>query len=159
MAGKTAFTSEDGGGIAARPDITTQEKVEFLRGVDLFSQASVEELYPLANLAREVGFPPQWTIFQETDIADAFYIIVNSGKVECVSKSGDRREELGPGEVFGLYSALTRGPRNARATALERTVAICIAAEDLFTLLSNNTEIVMSMFKHFIRKLRVGPRS
>ena len=159
MAGKKAVTSEDGGGLAARPNITTQEKVEFLRGVELFSQASIEELYPLANLAREVGFPPQWTIFQETDIADAFYIIVNSGRVECVSKSGDSPDVLGPGDVFGLYSALTRGPRHARATALERTVAMCIAAEDLFTLLSNNTEMLVGMFKHLTRKLRVGPRS
>jgi CRP-like cAMP-binding protein len=158
MASRKNVAPEDGGGILARPAITTQDKVELLRGVDVFSQASVEELYPLAALAREVGFPPQWTIYQETEIADAFYL-VHDGKVECVSKLGDLREVLEPGEVFGLYSALTRGLRNARATALEETVAIRIAAEDLFTLLSSNMEMVVSMFKHFIRKIRVGPRA
>ena len=158
MAGKKAVSPEAGGGIVDRPVITTQEKVELLRGVDLFSQASVEELYQLATLAREVGFPPQWVIFQETDIGDAFYI-VHCGKAECVSNLGELREVLGPGDVFGLHSALTRGMRNARATALERTVAVSVAAEDLFTLLSNNMEMVASMFEYFIRKLGMNPRS
>jgi CRP-like cAMP-binding protein len=65
---------------------------------------------------------------------------------------------LGPEEVFGLYSALTRESRRARATALDKTVTISIAAEDLFTLLSNNMELVVSMFKHFVRKLGRGTR-
>jgi CRP-like cAMP-binding protein len=145
-------------GFAARPAFTTLDKVEHLRSVDLFSQASVEELYRLATIAREVGFPGQWVIFQETDIADAFYI-VDRGLVECVSKAGEVREVIGPGEVFGLYSALTRESRQARATALEKTVAISIAAEDLFSLVSNNMEIVVSMFKYFIKKLGGGARA
>lgn len=143
---------------SSRPNFTTLEKVEYLRSVDLFSQASVEELYRLATLAREVGFPAQWVIFQETDIADAFYV-VDRGQVECVSKGGEVREVIGPGEVFGLYSALTRESRQARATALEKTVAISIAAEDLFNVLSNNMEIVVSMFKYFVRKLGSGARA
>lgn len=143
--------------IAARPAFTTLEKAELIRSVDLFSQASVEELYRLATIAREVGFPAQWVIFQESDIADAFYIVVH-GQVECVSKPGDLRVVTGPGEVLGLFSALTRESRHARATALEKTVAISIAAEDLFSLLSNNMEIVVSMFKHFVGKLGMGPR-
>ena len=143
--------------IAARPAFTTLEKAERIRSVDLFSQASVEELQRLASIAREVGFPSQWVIFQETDIADAFYIVVH-GQVECLSKPGDLREVVGPDEAFGLYSALTRDSRHARATALEKTVAISIAAEDLFNLLSNNMEIVVSMFKHFAKKLSMGPR-
>ena len=146
------------GAIAARPVFTTLDKVEHIRSVDLFSQASVEELYSLATIAREVGFPAHWVIFQEADIADAFYI-VDRGLVECVSKGGDVREVIGPREVFGLYSALTRESRQARATALEDTVAISIAAEDLFSLLSNNMEIVVSIFKHFVKKLGLGPRA
>ena len=145
------------GAIVDRPAFTTQEKAELIRSVDWLSQVPVEELYPLAMLAREVGFPPQWSIYQESDIADAFYVL-DQGKVECVSESGRLREVLGPGQAFGLYSALTRGSRHARATALAKTVAICIAAEDLYTLLSNNTEIIASMFEHFIRKLGTGPR-
>ena len=141
-----------------RPNFTTLEKVEHLRSVDLFSLASVEELYRLAALAREVGFPAQWVIFQEADIADAFYI-VDRGQVECVSKGGEHREVIGPGEVFGLYSALTRDSRLARATTLEKTVAISMAAEDLFSVLSNNMEIVVSMFKYFVNKLGEGSRA
>jgi CRP-like cAMP-binding protein len=158
MGNQKAVPPEVAGGFSARPAFTTLDKVEHIRSVDIFSQASVEELYRLATLAREVGFPTQWVIFQETDLADAFYI-VDRGLVECVSKAGEVREVIGPGEVFGLYSALTRESRQARATALENTVVISIAAEDLFSLLSNNMEIVVSMFKYFVKKLGGGARA
>lgn len=157
MGSQKPLPRESAGEIVVRPPFSTIEKAELIRSVDLFSQAPVEELYRLATLARAEGFPAEWVIFQETDIADAFYILVH-GQVECVSKGGDLREVVGPGEVFGLYAALTRESRPSRATALEKAAAISIAAEDLFTLLSNNTEIVVSIFKHFVRKLGMGPR-
>jgi len=147
-----------GGESAARPVFTTLEKAEFIRSVDVFSNATVEELYRLASIGREEVFPAGWVIFQETDIADAFYLVVQ-GKIESVSKPGDVREVAGPGGVFGLYSALTRESRYATATALENTLAISIAAEDLFSLLSNNMEIVVSIFKHFVKRLGLGPRA
>ncbi len=158
MRNQKAVPQAVAGGFTARPVFTTLDKVEHLRSVDLFSQATVEELYRLAGIAREVGFPAQWVIFQEGDIADAFYI-VDQGLIECISKEGEVREVIGPGVVFGLYSTLTRGSRQARATTLEKTVAISIGAEDLFSLLSNNMEIVVSIFKHFVQKLGEGARA
>ncbi len=157
MGAPKPLPSRDAGSFVTRPAFTTLEKATAIRGVDLFSQLPVEELYPLATMAREVGFPAEWVIFQEADIADAFYI-VNRGQVECISESGDLREVIGPDEAFGLYSALTREPRQMRAIAREDTVVISIAAEDLFNFLSNHMEIVVSIFKHFVGKLGLGSR-
>lgn len=142
---------------SAKPRLTTLQKAEFIRSVDVFSQASVEELYRLAPIAKEVAFAAEEVIFQEDDIGDAFYLVVE-GKVESVSSKTSSQEIAGPGEAVGLFSVLTREPRYSTARTLERTFAISISAEDLYSLLSNNMEIVVSIFKHFVKKLGLGPR-
>jgi CRP-like cAMP-binding protein len=145
------------GRIQSTPGLSMLRKAEFIWGVDIFSQATVEELYRLAGLARVVEFAPAGVIFGENDFGDSFYVLVE-GSVELASEAKKTREVVGPGEAIGLYSVLTREPRCAAATALEPTVALAIAAEDLYTVLSNNMEILVSIFKHFAKKLDMGAR-
>jgi CRP-like cAMP-binding protein len=141
----------------AQPRLTTLGKAELIRALDLFSQASVEQLYRLATIAQEADFAAGQTIFREEAISDAFHLLVQ-GKVEQASEKRNIWEVLGPGEAVGLYSVLTREPSYATAIALEDTFAISIGAEDLYNLLSNNMEIVVSIFKHFVKKLGMGPK-
>jgi potassium efflux system protein len=138
--------------------LTTLQKAELVRDVEVFSQATVEELYQLGSIAREVGFPAEGIIFRENDAGDAFYIVVR-GQVELTCQESARREVFGPGEALGLYSVLTREPRCATAKALEDTVGICIGAEDFYNVLSNNMEMVSSIFKHFVQKLGLDRRT
>ncbi len=136
---------------------TTLGKADLIRALELFSQASVEELYRLATIAEETGFATGQTIFREDEVSDAFYVLVQ-GKVEHASERRKIKEILGPGQAVGLYSALTREPRYATARALQDTFAISIGTEDLYNVLSNNMEIVVSIFKHFVKKLGMGPQ-
>ncbi|MGO8735745.1 MAG: Crp/Fnr family transcriptional regulator [Terriglobia bacterium] len=142
---------------SAKPRLTTLQKAEFIRGLDIFSEASVEELYRLASIAQELDFARGHILFREDDIADAFHILVQ-GSVELVSEKRNTRAVLGPGEAAGLYSALTREPRWATAQALEDTFTVFIGSEDLYTELSNTPEIVASIFKHFVKKVGMGPK-
>lgn len=138
--------------------LTTLRKADLIRGVEVFSQATVDELYRLARLAKIVEFAPAAVIFGENDIGDTFYVLVE-GSVELTGETKKARQVLGPGEAVGLYSVLTREPRCATATVLEPTTALAITGEDLFTLLSNNMEIVVSIFRHFVTKLGVEGRT
>jgi CRP-like cAMP-binding protein len=156
MTDETIHIPSTPGESPVHPRLTTLGKAEIIRALGLFSQASVEQLYRLASIAQEADFAPGQTIFQEEDIGDAFYVLVE-GKVEHTSEKRNIKEILGPGDTVGLYSVLTREPRYATARALEDTFAISIGAEDLYNLLSNNMEIVVSVFKYFITKLGMGP--
>ena len=69
---------------SARARLTTLQKAELLRGLDIFSEASVEELYQLASIAKELDLAPRQILLREDDIADAFHILVQ-GKVELAS--------------------------------------------------------------------------
>jgi CRP-like cAMP-binding protein len=139
----------------ARARLTTLQKAEFIHGLDIFSQASVEELYQLASIARETDLAEGQVVFTEKDPGDSFHLLIQ-GKVELTSEEKNTKEVFGPGEVVGLESVLTREPRGATAKAVEDTFVITIEAEDLYALLSGNTEIVTSIFKHFVRKLGIG---
>jgi CRP/FNR family transcriptional regulator, cyclic AMP receptor protein len=157
MGDETTYYPSGSGESQTAPRLTTLKKAEFVRGVDVFSQATVEDLYRLARLAQPLEFGPRAVVFGENDIGDAFYVLVE-GKVELVSEAGKAREIAGPGEAIGLYSVLTGEPRCVTATALEPTLVLSITAEDLYSVLSNNMEIVVSVFKHFVKKLGMGAR-
>ena len=143
------------GGAASTPGLSMLRKAELIREVEIFSQATVEELYRLAGLARVVEFAPSGVIFGENDFGDSFYVLAE-GSVELTSSTKQTRETAGPGEAIGLFSVLTREPRRVAATALAPTVALSIAGEDLFTVLSNNMEILVSIFRHFAKILDIG---
>jgi CRP/FNR family transcriptional regulator/CRP/FNR family cyclic AMP-dependent transcriptional regulator len=141
---------------ATRGRLTTLQKAELIRTVELFSEASVEDLYRLAAIAQEVDFRAQEVLYHEDDIGDVFYIVVQ-GKIECASESKKIRVIAGPGETVGIHSVLTRESRYATARALEDTFAIAFAAEDLYSLLSCNTEIMASILKYYIKKTGIAP--
>ena len=145
------------GKAADEPTLTNLQKADFIRRLDIFSHATVEELFRLAAIAREVRFAPQEVVFHEGDVGDAVYPVVQ-GRVELSCSDKGVREVVGPAQAFGLYSVLTREPRYATAKALEQTLALRIGGEELYTLLSNNMEIVVSIFKHFAKSLGLNPR-
>ena len=60
--------------------LATIEKVIFLKSVDIFSHATIEELGRVAALTEEVHFEPGETIYREGEPTDAIYLIL-TGRV------------------------------------------------------------------------------
>ena len=137
--------------LSTRARLTRLQKDEFVRKTEMFSDVAVEDLFQVAGMALETEFAQGKVIFRDSELADTFYVIAE-GEVELVSPENGRREIIGPGRCFGLYSALTRELRRATATALEPTLAIAIEGEELFILLSENTEIFATVIRHFAKK-------
>ncbi|MEJ2244743.1 MAG: cyclic nucleotide-binding domain-containing protein [Acidobacteriota bacterium] len=130
--------------------LTALQRAEILRGVEIFSRATVEDLILLSTISCEIQLNAGEKIFAEGEIADALYIIVE-GKVEL--RGSAISGLLGPYEAFGIYAVLSNEPRYASARALEDTFALKIRAHDFFDLISQNAEILQSLFKLLIEKL------
>ena len=129
---------------------TALQRAEILRNVEIFSRATVEELFLLAAISSEIQLKAGQEIFREGEIADALYIIIE-GKVELAGSTF--KEVLGPHDAVGLYAVLADEARYASAKILEDTYALRIGAQDFYDLLSHNTEIVQSLFKLLTARL------
>ena len=56
--------------------LTTIEKVIFLKSVDIFSHATIEELGKIAALTEEVYFDPGEAIYRQGEPTDAIYLVL-----------------------------------------------------------------------------------
>jgi len=129
--------------------LTALQKAECVRRTGIFSEVAVEALFQVAAVAREAEFASGAMIFHEGEPADAFYMIVD-GEVEL--RSADEIQMVGSGRSFGLHAVLLREPRRVTAKTLRATLVITVEAEDLYSVLSDNTEIVAGVLRYFAQK-------
>ncbi len=127
--------------------MTAIEKVIALRGMEPFSACRTEEALRLAAIAVERRFEAGQVIFRMDDPSDACYCLV-AGSVALVGPDGVERVLEAP-TAFGLVEILSDRRRGESATVAAGGAAraLAIEAEDLFDLLSNNVEIVKSLFR------------
>ncbi len=89
--------------------LTTIEKVIFLKSVDIFSHATVEQLGRVAALTEEVHFQPgEARSNREGEPVDAIYLFLE-GRV-AVEGNGRVVREVGEKQAFGTVAALDRNP-------------------------------------------------
>ena len=127
-------------------ELANIEKVVFLESVFLFSFCTADELVGIASIARERRFAGGELLYKANDPADTLYCVV---KGEVAVEGGDAAapRTAGPTSPVGVEEILSGRLRRGTATASSDTLVLAIDAEDFFDLLSNNIEIVKSLFR------------
>jgi CRP/FNR family transcriptional regulator, cyclic AMP receptor protein len=125
--------------------LTIIEKVLFLKSVDIFEHATVEQLGRIAGLTEEVHFEPGETIFNEGDLGDAFYVLL-SGRVS-IEKNGNTLREIKEKEAFGTLEMLDFHPRAVTAKAVDQVRALKLNGQEFHDLLSLDMEMVEAVFR------------
>ena len=126
-------------------NLTTIEKVIFLKSVDIFEHATIEQLGRIAGLMEEVHFEPGEIIFKEGEPGDAFYLLL-SGRV-FIERNGNTLLELKEKEAFGTLDVLDFHPRSATARAVEQVRALKLNGQEFHDLLSLDIEMVEAVFR------------
>jgi CRP/FNR family transcriptional regulator, cyclic AMP receptor protein len=121
-------------------NLTIIEKVIFLKSVDIFEHATVEQLGRIAGLTKEVHFEPGETIFKEGELGDAFYLLL-SGRV-FIEKNGNTLREIKEKEAFGTLEVLDFHPRAVTAKAVDQVRALKLNGQEFHDLLSLDMEMV-----------------
>jgi CRP-like cAMP-binding protein len=121
------------------------EKVIFLKSVDIFEHATVEQLGRIAGLTEEVHFEPGETIFKEGEPGDAFYLLL-SGRVS-IEKNGNTFLELKEKEALGTLDVLDFHPRSATAKAVDQVRALKLNGQEFHDLLSLDIEMVQAVLR------------
>ena len=121
---------------------------EVLKGVPLFALLDEEETAVLAGQVELKKFAPRQRIYKMGDSGGQAYVMV-SGTVRLTTVDEDQQEvivdEPAAGEFFGFASMLDRTPHQTSATALEETVCLEVAREDIAVLLQTKPMAGMDM--------------
>ena len=129
----------------AEQNLTTIEKVIFLKSVDIFEHATVEQLGRIAGLMEEANFEAGETIYKEGDPGDALYVIM-SGRV-LIEKNGSTLRELKEREAFGTLEVLDFHSRAATVAAIDQVRALKLDGREFYALLSVDIEMVQVVFR------------
>ena len=113
-------------------------KSAFLRGIDIFSGLSEDDLRALSVKMRKLTLPPGRVIFREGENGHELFALV-SGLV-AISVRGNDGEEIelsrvGPGAFFGEMAILERAPRSATCSTAEKSTCLVLEAADFEALL------------------------
>ncbi len=102
--------------------IELKPKVEYLRSLGIFEDASQGALERIARSVREVQIAGGVRVFAEGETADDLYV-VRSGEFVAESLASGRLSVMGPGEWFGEIGILRQMPRTATVSALADSTA------------------------------------
>jgi len=125
--------------------LTTLEKVIFLKSVDIFKHATIEELGGVAALTEEVHFEPGATIYREGEPVDAIFFVLN-GRVG-VERNGKVVRDIGEKQAFGTVAALDLKPAIHTVRAIDPVSALKLSAQDLQDLLSLDVDLVQAVIR------------
>lgn len=132
--------------------LTTIERVLALQKNPIFAEIATDGLAHLAAIGEEVEFHAKDSLFEEGSVPDACYLIL-AGSVE-LSRAGAAALTVGEGDDLGVWALFDGEPHVYAAHALDNTHALKIAQEDFYDLLSDHTEIIQSLFKTLVRRIR-----
>src|SRR5215475_1526806 len=135
----------------------TEQLVQFLKNVKLFSELSPESLMKLGSCLKIAEFPPSEVIVREGAPGVSMYII-KSGLVEVRKKDPATGidfmvAQLGEGAAVGEMSLLTGKPRSATVTTAQPTVVFTLTRSDFRNLLTQHPEISLGLARIMAERL------
>ena len=129
-----------------------------LKGVDLFSELTEEQLGLLANLVVVQDFNRDETVVLEGDCSMKALYLIASGTVQVYMTGVDGRETilsfLERGDVFGEMSLIDGEPRSASVRTVTDAQLMIIHREPFLTLIRQTPEIAMSLLSEMSKRRR-----
>ncbi len=135
-----------------------EDKLELLRGVDLFSSLDSDQLRIIGQVAIEKHYRKDETIILEEDDTNLSFFIIVTGQVKVYLTGVDGREAilalLKEGEFFGEMSLLDGEPRSASVKAVENSKILMVRREDFLEELRKFPDVALEMLAEISRRLR-----
>jgi CRP-like cAMP-binding protein len=133
------------------------QRMALLAETELFDQLDDEALAKLAERTGNQTFGAGQTIFVQDEPGDRFFIVAE-GVVKLLvrSRSGDSIELIRHSRpaVVGELAVLDGGPRSASAEALERTVLLSLAHDELFEVIRAQPHVAEALLRRLAGVVR-----
>ncbi len=134
------------------------EIAELLKGVDLFSSLTDEQIEIIAQVATDKIYSKDENIIIEDDDTNHGFFLIADGEVKVFLCGNDGRETilslLGRGDFFGEMSLIDGEPRSASVKATQGSRLISIRRDDFLKEMVRFPDLAMSMMTELCHRLR-----
>ena len=131
--------------------LTMVERVLILKGADLLRDIGPRHLLKLAEVAREVELWKGDTIYEEDDLSDALYMMVE-GRVRVMA--GQTTSEVGPGEAFGTWALVDDSDRGHRVECIEDGLALALHRDEFYDVAAGDLVLLQQVLRALAKRLR-----
>lgn len=140
----------------------SEETLNLLKGVDLFSRLDDQQIEMIAQVAKRRKFSREQNIIHESDDTSHTFFLIASGEVKVYLSGSDGRETilalLGPGDFFGEMSLIDGEPRSASVKSTSNSELITIHRDDFVEKMRQFPDLAMSFLEEMSHRLRKANR-
>jgi AAA family ATP:ADP antiporter len=115
-----------------------------LRRLPLFASVSVDELFRIAGAARQTRHEPGSVLLSEGTVPESIHLLID-GRVTGANRAGASSTIDAPA-ALGFAEALQGQPMRETIRTVDIAVTLTLTAEELRTLLADNTDLVGGLF-------------
>ena len=130
-----------------------EEKLQFLKKTELFAELPETELKSICQIATEVAYPADATLFEEGDEGDSLYLIVN-GEVSIIKAGTEVLFFNEKGYCLGEIALIDNKPRSATVKTVTSTQFLRITRHDFYNAMMREPRIGSGMFRVLNDKIR-----
>ncbi len=127
---------------------------ELLQRIPLFADFERGDLERLARSFKERTFDAGSTVVGEGKAGAGFFVI-ESGEA-TVSRGGDERRKLGPGDYFGEIALIDEGARSATITADSSLHCYGLTSWEFRPLVESNASMAWKLLETMAKRLRAA---
>jgi CRP-like cAMP-binding protein len=128
------------------PPVPAVSLVRRLKEIPLFRFASVDELFRVATISRQVRYPEASRV-QERGAPPGYIQVLVQGRLRVQNGGDGDSELLAPPAMIGFQEVLKGTPLQSSVTAETESIALVMSAEEFRTLLAANIEIAQGLFR------------
>jgi ATP:ADP antiporter, AAA family len=126
------------------------ELAERLRWVQLFGFVSVDELFRIAGLGRQVRYEGGRVLYEAGRPVETLQFLLD-GRVS-IERDGDEPIVVDAPAVLGFEAILEGSPATKTIRALDPSISLSLTTEEFLSLLSENVEIAQGIFRLLIER-------
>lgn len=129
------------------------DKLKFLQKTELFAELPQTELKAICEIASEVTYPADATLFEEGDEGDSLYLMVD-GEVSIIKAGTEVLFFNEKGYCLGEIALIDNKPRSATVKTVKSTQFLRITRHDFYNAMAREPRIGSGMFRVLNDKIR-----
>ena len=133
--------------------LAEEDKLQFLQKTILFAEIPEANLKVISQIANEVAYPADSTLFEEGDEGDSLYLIVE-GEISIIKADTEITSFNEEGYCLGEIALIDRQPRSATVKTVKPTQFLRITRNDFLNAMVREPRIGLGLFRVLNEKIR-----